>query len=378
MWQMFRRREHPCRRVLIGMCEIGTINIALFRSLRRLGVRVDSLTWVEHAFEISSSAAAARCVHPGMLGQVLKRANAVRAALFPRQVDSTGLQGLWRFEHAPVRLLSALRALIVYDTFVFVHGETLLPLNLDLPLLRMLNKRVAVIFNGCDIRARAAVLPLHRPFTYCSACSLPCVARDKERRARRAAQFANVVYAMPEYAQYLRRYRFLWLPIDLAKWPPRRCANPLPVVVHAPSNSALKGTVHVEAAVQRLRDEGYEFDYVCLQRKPHAEVRRAMERADIVVDQLLYGWYGLLAIEAMALEKCVVTYVSEECRRTHEPYDDLPLLNADPTTIYDVLRRAILEPELRTALAVRARAFVERYHDADRVATALLADLERA
>src|SRR5262249_9205527 len=44
----------------------------------------------------------------------------------------------------------------------------------------------------------------------------------------------------------------------------------------------------------------------------HDEARRRYERADIVVDQLNAGWYGLFANEAMALGKPVVTFLHEE------------------------------------------------------------------
>ena len=44
----------------------------------------------------------------------------------------------------------------------------------------------------------------------------------------------------------------------------------------------------------------------------HDEARRLYEDADIVVDQLNAGWYGLFAIECMALGKPVVTFLHEE------------------------------------------------------------------
>src|SRR4029450_5390844 len=92
---------------------------------------------------------------------------------------------------------------------------------------------------------------------------------------------------------------------DYAPAPPTD--NPRPVVIHAPSSRRRKGTEHVIAACEQLpggleMGEGLHDD----------EARRRYARADIVVDQLNAGWYGLFAIEAMALGKPVVTFLHDE------------------------------------------------------------------
>src|SRR5262249_36160863 len=98
-----------------------------------------------------------------------------------------------------------------------------------------------------------------------------------------------------------------------------------PVVVHAPSNRARKGTEHVIAACSQL-----DVELEIVEGLHHEEARKRYERADIVVDQLNAGWYGLFAIEAMALGKPVVTALHEDAvARTESAFGvELPLVNA--------------------------------------------------
>ena len=80
-----------------------------------------------------------------------------------------------------------------------------------------------------------------------------------------------------------------------------------PTIVHAPSSRRRKGTDHVVAAC-----EGLDADLVLVEGLPHDEAFERYREADIVVDQLNAGWYGVFAIECMALGKPVVTFLHDE------------------------------------------------------------------
>jgi glycosyltransferase involved in cell wall biosynthesis len=105
------------------------------------------------------------------------------------------------------------------------------------------------------------------------------------------------------------------------------------------------------------------------------------EDADLVVDQLLVGWYGGLAVEAMALERPVVAYLREEDLGFLPPdmRAELPVVSAEPATIYDVLKALLTTRRGELAdLGRRGRAFVCRWHDPLRIAEELRADYEAA
>ena len=106
----------------------------------------------------------------------------------------------------------------------------------------------------------------------------------------------------------------------------------------------------------------------------HDEARRRYERADIVVDQLNAGWYGLFAIEAMALGKPVVTFLHDEAvERTEQAFGTkVPVVSATADTLVERLRPLVEGAQERRRVGAASRAYVEQVHDVDRNADRLL------
>ena len=107
----------------------------------------------------------------------------------------------------------------------------------------------------------------------------------------------------------------------------------------------------------------------------HGEALERYRDADIVVDQLNAGWYGLFAIECMALGKPVVTFLHEEAtRRTEEAFGlPVPIVNASAETLHDRLAELVaLGPSGREEIGRASREYAERVHDLDRVTDQLL------
>jgi hypothetical protein len=143
-----------------------------------------------------------------------------------------------------------------------------------------------------------------------------------------------------------------------------------PVILHAPSSRRRKGTEHVIAAC-----EGLEADLVLVEGLHHEEAFERYRDADIVVDQLNAGWYGLFAIECMALGKPVVTFLHEEAvRRTEQALGDrVPLVRATKDDLRAQLEPLVASAAERRRIGAESRAYVERVHDLERVADRLLA-----
>jgi glycosyltransferase involved in cell wall biosynthesis len=142
-----------------------------------------------------------------------------------------------------------------------------------------------------------------------------------------------------------------------------------PVVLHAPSSRARKGTEFVIAACEQL-----DCELEIVEGLDHREAFERYRNADIVVDQLNAGWYGVFAIEAMALGKPVVTFLHEEAvRRTGEAFGvEVPIVAATKETLRDVLRPLVASPAERRRVGAASRAYVEEVHDLRRVADRLL------
>jgi glycosyltransferase involved in cell wall biosynthesis len=246
----------------------------------------------------------------------------------------------------------------------------------DLPLLRRAGKVIAVTFQGDD--ARQAHGPGLSPSARRLAAALPpgyyTAAGDasKRRTIGTFERYADrIFYLNPDLGDFLpARAEFLpYASVDPDDWQPRP-PGPLaevPRIVHAPSHRGAKGTQHIVEAIERLRGEGVPLEFELVEDVSHAEARRAYERADLLVDQLLIGWYGALSVELMALGRPVVCFVDDETARRHAPaalMAELPIVRATPADLADVLRSLLSErrgdyPEL----ARRSRDFARRWHD---------------
>ncbi|HYN27203.1 MAG TPA: glycosyltransferase family 1 protein [Burkholderiales bacterium] len=250
----------------------------------------------------------------------------------------------------------------------------------DLALLRRFGKAIFVTYQGDDARqadyclANYTISPAHEVG---QDYYPPGSDGQKRSDIARFDRHADGIYALnPDLLHVLpRRARFLpYGHIDLAAWQPgpRRPGNRERLrVIHAPSHQGAKGTRHVIDAVNRLKSEGVDFDFTLIEQLSNADARKIYEEADLVVDQLLAGWYGGLAVECMALGKPVICYVREEDLRFVEPEmrSQLPVIRAEPGTIYHVLKDYLASKRFRLAeIGASGRAYVERWHDPMRIA----------
>ena len=232
------------------------------------------------------------------------------------------------------------------DIFHFYFGLTLVPKSLQFPLLRATRRKSVLHYLGTDIRGRPA---------------------DDLRWARRAG--ATVIGSY-DAARWLPHAHVIPPGIDvssIAPAPPSDSEHP--VVLHAPSSRSRKGTEEVVAAAERL---GLNLELV-----EGVDHRAAFERyraADLVVDQLNAGWYGMFAIEAMALGKPVVAFLHDEAtRRTEEAFGlKVPIVHATKETLAEVVRDLVASPEELRRIGAASRAYVERVHDLSVVGQRLL------
>jgi glycosyltransferase involved in cell wall biosynthesis len=159
----------------------------------------------------------------------------------------------------------------------------------------------------------------------------------------------------------------LWYPAPLhlpAAAP--KFLNPRPVqIVHPTNHRSIKGTDILVAAVSVLEQEGFAVELDVVEKTNHAETLQRLARADIVVDQLLFG-YGLTALEGMAMAKPVVTGISKDPMyahfREHSWLDEAPLISANSKSIIDTLRNLVSNPTQLYELGLAHRSYAETFH----------------
>ena len=258
-------------------------------------------------------------------------------------------EGLWRRQLVQLRALASL--LPKTDIFHFYFGLTLVPKSIQFPILKAFRKKSVFHFLGSDIRGKT-----------------------REELAYGGRADAQIVGSY-DAIRWVPEAEVVPVGLDLSKYDPAPVAHNGKVrIVHAPTKRAVKGTEAVIAACEQLP---VELDLV--ENVRHNEAVERYKRADIVVDQLKTGWYGVFAIEGMALGKPVVTYLHDEAvvRTEQASGVDVPIVSATPETLVERLRPLVESAEERHRIGEASRAYVERVHDAEKLADRLIEIYER-
>jgi hypothetical protein len=300
-----------------------------------------------------------------------------------------GLIGKIRYATGP--LLYGLRHAGWFDVLHLYFGESLFSFArrfpalemLDLPAWRLAGKRLFMTFQGCDARlktesARAPVSACHaRECDYA-----PCnAALDGRRRGmiEKVRRHCDRVFCLnPDLLSFVPGAEFLpyaSVGSDLLEADSRAHgpAEGLPTVVHAPTNRSIKGTRHVVAASEALQRR-LPHRLVLVEGLSRSECLAALESADVLIDQVLVGWYGGLAVEAMALGVPVVCRI-DEMQRSLIPAAmgaELPIVSGDPATLEQVLGELLTDPDRRWRLGQSGRRYVARWHHPVRIAARML------
>jgi glycosyltransferase involved in cell wall biosynthesis len=252
-----------------------------------------------------------------------------------------------------------------FDIFHFHYYTTILPDQRDLIFLRTMGKKVVFHLHGCDIRDPRRVRIAHE-VSACAECSIQCLTPQKLRLATTLAKYADaVIVSTPDLLEFVSNATYIPNPIDAEAWTALRGelqaerSHQDIIVAHAPSSREIKGTKHIERAISELQSEGLPVSLRLLEGMPQAEMRRMCSDADIIVDQVLIGWFGMFALEMMALGKPVIAYLREDLRH-HQP--DVPIVSSPPRQLAAAIRRLAKAPEERAALGDSGLAYVKTRH----------------
>jgi hypothetical protein len=236
---------------------------------------------------------------------------------------------------------------------------------------------VALLFHGSDIRlpSRHAKRERWSPFTPGDELT------DRlEPQARRHAELVESLN-LPVFVSTVDLLDDVpnaqWLPVAIDPAPWQQAGRPLftgekPVVAHVPSNAKLKGTQEIDEVLTALQDRGL-VEYRRITGVPHEEMPAVIGDADIVVDQLHIGLYGVAAAEALAAGRIVVSYVGDGVRHRVRSLAgrEVPIVEADPDTLGDVVSGLIADREAAAAEATAGPTFVAELHDGRRSAEVL-------
>lgn len=252
----------------------------------------------------------------------------------------------------------------------------------DLRLARLLGRKVFMTLQGCDVRMAGASAETCR-WTPCAEGRCQSyrgcrnvLDRRKERLVRDILPLCDRVFVLnPELCRDAPEAQFLpYCSVDLNAMPvaPPRTDGPVRIL-HAPSDPGVKGSRLVIEAVNNLKKR-HDIEFILVQGMSYDEAMALYPSADLVVDQLLCGWYGGFAVELMAMGKPVACYLRDEDLHVlpQGMRGELPLVRLTPETVEADLERAIGQRSQWPEWGMTARKFAYRWHNPERTARAML------
>ena len=251
--------------------------------------------------------------------------------------------------------------------------------------------KVVCIFTGNDIRSHHKGLELAertgRPNLSAVTeqvnpwLASPEYEAQKLRIAQVADEFAQAVYNFDaDQASYLTkpsRAFFYAYPDERLNYLPEKFDNNSPfVVVHAPSNPVIKGTSFVRDAVERLKSEGHEFEYVELMNVSNDEVLATLKRAHIVLNQFWALVPGVFGLEAMANTCAMLCSADGDIETGLAAGANQAWLQTSTTEVYKNLKRLLDDRALTKAQAIRGFEWVKTTAVASLNSAAFVRDLD--
>lgn len=198
--------------------------------------------------------------------------------------------------------------------------------------------------------------------------------------ARSAAHCDHMFALNPDLLAQLPKEKTSFLPyaIEPPNVPPARSPDgdagarrPMRFI-HLSTSPIIKGTGIIEEALETAkRSANIEFEVVV--KKPRHEALRRLSEADYLIDQVVLGWYGGTAVEAMYLGVPTIGRIcAEQARLAGELGEELPIIRADADTLSATIIDLASDFQRQDVLAQQSREFANKWHAPARVAMTTL------
>ncbi|MFN3707866.1 glycosyltransferase [Microcella sp.] len=186
----------------------------------------------------------------------------------------------------------------------------------EIDALRARGVRVAHLAHGSDLRSPR----IHRQFSRFSPFhdddwdARDALQDGSDRYARLIAESGGPVFVTtPDLLRDQPTAHWMPVIVDPERWaaPEPPLSRTRPVVLHAPTNSHIKGTALIEPTLRRMHAAGL-IDYRPVSGVPASQMPDLVRAADIVIDQVRLGIYSVAAVEAMAAGRIVIAHLHDD------------------------------------------------------------------
>ncbi|KQC12367.1 MAG: hypothetical protein APR63_11260 [Desulfuromonas sp. SDB] len=275
-----------------------------------------------------------------------------------------------------------------YDVFHFNYGTTLIDYPkynislLDLPFYPE-GKKIIFTYNGCDARQKYKTInrveysACHQGQCNKGICLNGKRDKLKEKRIEKVNKYADHIFSLnPDLMWFLPKNKTSFLPYTVARWykikPQKYSIEKKIKIVHAPTSRNVKGSKFIIKALENLKKKHRNIEIILVENVPNKKAFSLYKQANLVIDQILVGWYGAFAVETMKMGKPVAAFIREDDLKFIEPEmrDQVlkTLININKFNIEDKLEQYIENQHLLTEKSKACLDYVNKWHNPEYVA----------
>lgn len=343
------------KRIFVGPHEVAGYYLNLSIGFSQLGYPCDYVTYNLHKYNYG------KCKNILLIRiiQTIGKTN--------QKISSKLISSVLKIVSNILKYIFFLCCLFKYDVFIFGFGKSLLPYNIDLPVLRILNKKIiSVLAHGSESRPAfidGAVLSLGKQYSTNSYL----VKRSLRIKKLLKYHFNNsdIVIGSPytnfaySPSPFINSFN-----IGVPFYSNRKTQlneHKEIIILHSPSDINVKGTQIIVNAINNLTKKGYPIKFILVENKSFKEVVNAIQNCDFVVDQVYSdtpmagfatesAWFGKPAV--------VGGYKLNELKEFIPQSMWPPSKICDPDMIEQAIEELVVNCSERTELGRRAMKFV--------------------
>lgn len=263
-----------------------------------------------------------------------------------------------------------------YDVFHFNYGSSLIDFPkiglslLDLPFYNQNAKKIFT-YNGSDIRQVHPMEYWPELENYKKTAYEETAIFMKKQRLKKVVKYADHIFSVNPDIMHFLPDSATFLPYAISNWKDLervdKTIDKKITIVHSPTSRVYKGSEYILHALEKLQKKYKNVDVKIIENIPNKEAIAIYREADLVVDQVLIGWYGSFAVEVMKMGKPVAVFIREKDLRyiPENMKNDLKdaVINISPFDIEDKLSMYIENPVLLREKSDAGLDYVNRWHD---------------
>jgi hypothetical protein len=276
---------------------------------------------------------------------------------------------------------------------MFNQGTSLLHmprvnLNLiDAPIYKYLGKRIIVTYQGCDIRL-CEMCPVRKKIGKYDKCkNVPSgmtyaeYDKNKMKLYNIWLQYADAILGItPDLCRvdgvvYSPHAKYLPTINTKRKRNIKDSGREKYLIAHM-FKKHHKGSEFIEKELDRLcSNYPNKVEYIKIGGLSWRACLETLSSCDLLIDQVLLGWYGGISVEAALLGTLPLAYIDKDILQ-YVPKDmrkDLPVLGLeDKEDLYSTLVNLIHDEDFLTRESARCRTSANRWHDARNVSRQII------